>query len=47
MTLANWRSEADWDRWYRSPERRELMAELTPMMDRDEAITVLQHSDMP
>ena len=47
MTLANWRSEADWDRWYRSPERRELMAELPPMMDRDEAITVLQHSDMP
>jgi len=47
MTLANWRSEADWDRWYRSPERRELMPELTPMMDRYEAITVLQHSDMP
>ncbi|MBN7769438.1 antibiotic biosynthesis monooxygenase [Marinobacter daepoensis] len=47
ITLANWRSEADWDRWYRSSERRELMAELTPMMDRDEMITVLQHSDMP
>ena len=44
ITLANWRSEADWDRWYRSPERRELMSELVPMMDQDETITVLQHS---
>lgn len=44
ITLANWRSEADWDRWYRSPERRELMAELVPMMDQDETITVLEQS---
>ncbi|WP_303289323.1 antibiotic biosynthesis monooxygenase [Marinobacter sp. SS5-14b] len=47
ITLANWRSELDWDRWFHSPERQELMAELTPMMDRDEVITVLQQSAMP
>lgn len=44
ITLANWRSEADWDRWYQSPERRDLMAELVPMMDKEEAITVLQQN---
>ncbi|PXX90872.1 antibiotic biosynthesis monooxygenase [Marinobacter vulgaris] len=44
FTLANWRSEADWQRWYLSEERRTLMAELVPMMDRDEVITVLEHS---
>jgi len=44
ITLANWRSEADWDRWYHSPERRDLMAELIPMMDKDETITVLEQN---
>lgn len=45
FTLANWRSEADWLRWQQSEERKSLMAELMPMMDRDEVITVLKHSD--
>lgn len=45
FTLSSWRSEADWQRWFQSEERRELMAELIPMMDRDEIITVLQHSN--
>ncbi|MBE02681.1 antibiotic biosynthesis monooxygenase [Marinobacter lutaoensis] len=44
ITLANWRSEADWNRWYHSDERKELMAELIPMMDREETITVLEQS---
>ena len=44
ITLANWRSEADWNRWYLSDDRRELMAELIPMMDINEAITVLKQS---
>lgn len=45
FTLANWRSEAHWRRWQKSKERKSLMAELIPMMDRDEVITVLKHSD--
>jgi len=45
FTLANWRSEADWQRWLHSDERKNLMTELVPMMDRDEVITVLTHSD--
>ena len=44
LTLANWRSEADWDQWYHSEERKGLLTELQPMMDRDEAITVLTQS---
>lgn len=44
-TLANWRSEVHWLRWLHSEERRALMAELIPMMDRDEIITVMRHSD--
>ncbi|MDX1632998.1 MAG: antibiotic biosynthesis monooxygenase [Marinobacter sp.] len=44
LTLCNWRSIADWDRWYHSRGRTELMAELIPMMDQEEKITVLQHS---
>lgn len=44
ITLANWRSEMDWERWYHSDERRALMAELIPMMDQDETITVLKQS---
>jgi len=44
LTLANWRSEADWDRWYHSDVRKNLLTDLSPMMDRDEVITVLRQS---
>ncbi|MDX1456114.1 MAG: antibiotic biosynthesis monooxygenase family protein [Marinobacter sp.] len=44
LTLANWRSVAHWDRWYRSETRKDLMTELTPMMDQDEKITILEQS---
>lgn len=42
ITLSNWRSEADWGRWYSSLERRDLMAELNPMLEFDEKITILR-----
>ncbi|MCK7544235.1 antibiotic biosynthesis monooxygenase [Marinobacter bryozoorum] len=41
ITLANWRSEADWDRWYHSRDRQELLNDVKPMMDQDEKITIL------
>lgn len=44
LTLANWRSVSDWDHWYRSEHRKELMAEILPMMDQDEKITILLQS---
>lgn len=43
FTLATWRSETDWLRWKRSDERKALMADLAPLMDQDEVITVLKH----
>jgi heme-degrading monooxygenase HmoA len=42
LTLSNWRSEADWDRWFHSEERKNLLTELVPMMDQDEKVTVLR-----
>lgn len=42
ITLANWRSEADWDRWYHSEERQQLLNDVKPMMDLDEKITILR-----
>lgn len=44
LTLANWRSVSDWDQWYHSDLRKELMAEVVPMMDQDEKITILMQS---
>lgn len=44
LTLCNWRSAADWDRWYHSTERKDLMSNLAPMMDQDEKVTVLIQS---
>lgn len=44
ITLSNWRSEADWNHWFHSPERRELMAELVPMMDSQEKIMILEQN---
>lgn len=42
LTLSNWRSAADWDRWYHSDDRKDLMNEILPMMDQDEKITILE-----
>ncbi|MAA63300.1 MAG: antibiotic biosynthesis monooxygenase [Alteromonadaceae bacterium] len=42
LTLCNWRSTADWDKWYHSEERKELMNELVPIMDQDEKIIILE-----
>lgn len=44
LTLCNWRSAVHWDQWYHSAERKDLMANLIPMMDQDEKITVLKQS---
>ncbi|BES71083.1 hypothetical protein RE428_21010 [Marinobacter nanhaiticus D15-8W] len=42
LTLCNWRSVADWDYWYHSEERNEMMNELKPMLDQDEKVTILE-----
>lgn len=45
FTLSNWRSISHWESWYHSSQRKELMADLVPMMDRDEVITILEQSN--
>ncbi|MEX2365203.1 MAG: antibiotic biosynthesis monooxygenase [Pseudohongiellaceae bacterium] len=42
ITLANWQSETDWNRWYTSADRKALLLEVAPMMDKDEKITILK-----
>ena len=45
FTLSNWRSVSHWENWYQSNQRKELMANLVPMMDREEVITILEQSN--
>lgn len=47
LILSTWRSAADWYRWYQSPERRAMLAELTPMIDGQERIMIFEHADHP
>ena len=42
IVLANYRSVQDWQRWFSSPERKNVMAKITPMLDGDEKITVME-----
>lgn len=40
---STWRSEADWLDWLQSDQRRAMMSELQPLLDRDERYTVLEN----
>ena len=40
--MSKWQSREDWDRWYFSMERREVVAEITPMLEGSEKITLLE-----
>ncbi|MFV8783183.1 antibiotic biosynthesis monooxygenase family protein [Microbulbifer sp. SA54] len=42
FTLSKWRTVQDWQQWYHSNERREQMAQLTPMLTHEEHITILE-----
>ncbi|WP_027859141.1 antibiotic biosynthesis monooxygenase family protein [Marinobacterium jannaschii] len=43
VVLASYRTVADWQRWAASSERKEIMEALTPMLQTDEKITILEH----
>lgn len=43
VILATFRTIQDWQRWASSPERKEIMEALMPMLQTDEKITLLQH----
>jgi quinol monooxygenase YgiN len=42
IVMSKWQSREDWDRWYFSSERREVIAEITPMLEGSEKITLLE-----
>ncbi|MCP5160537.1 MAG: antibiotic biosynthesis monooxygenase [Hahellaceae bacterium] len=42
VILSNWRSIQDWQRWHASDERKEMMAEMSPILETEEKITVLE-----
>lgn len=44
VILSTWRSAVDWYRWYESPERREKISQIWPLLETDERITVLDHA---
>ncbi|MEH6579191.1 MAG: antibiotic biosynthesis monooxygenase [Amphritea sp.] len=43
VVMATYRTIQDWQRWYSSVERKEMMEAIMPMLETDEKITVLEH----
>jgi len=43
IIFANYRTLDHWLKWYQSPERKEIMAGLRPMLVKDEKITIMEH----
>lgn len=43
VLICKWRSEQDWNRWFRSDERRTLLNAMLPILDREEKVTVLKN----
>jgi len=43
FVLSKWRSLGDWQRWYQSSTRREMMNKLNPLLDCQEKITLLEN----
>jgi len=41
IVLCKWRSQPDWDRWFHSMERKEMMNKLSLMLEGGERITIL------
>lgn len=40
--MSKWQSRKDWENWLHSAERREVVSELTPMLEGEEKITLLE-----
>lgn len=41
--LSKWRSLGDWQRWYQSDTRQNMMGKLNPLFDCPEKITLLEN----
>ena len=43
MVVATYRTLQDWQRWAGSPERKEMMETLGPMLETEEKVTIFEH----
>ncbi len=43
FVLCKWRSQDDWDSWYHSKERDELMASISAVLTAPEKVFILEH----
>lgn len=43
VVIATYRTLQDWQRWHGSAERQAIMAQMMPMLEGEEKITVLEH----
>jgi heme-degrading monooxygenase HmoA len=43
LVLATYRSENDWEQWFHSDERRQMMQQIGPMLEGEKKITVFGH----
>ena len=41
--LCKWRTEHDWNRWFHSDERLEIMNAISPVLTQPERISILSH----
>ncbi|MFT5085156.1 MAG: heme-degrading monooxygenase HmoA [Lentisphaeria bacterium] len=43
FVLCKWRTHQDWNRWYKSPERTEIMNKIAPVLAAPDKILVLEN----
>ena len=42
IVMSKWESIEDWENWYRSAERKQVVAEISPLLEDGEKITMLE-----
>ncbi|MBV1877061.1 MAG: antibiotic biosynthesis monooxygenase [Pseudomonadales bacterium] len=42
IVMSKWESKQDWDQWFHSSERRNVISEIKPMLEGQEKITILE-----
>jgi heme-degrading monooxygenase HmoA len=44
IIMSKWESLEDWENWLHSPERKNVVSELAPLLEGNERITMLEHT---